>query len=175
MFRKMLIALLLVIAGVLGYAATRPDTFQVQRSIVIAAPPQAIYARIEDFRRWRDWSPWERLDPAMVRTHSGAARGVGAVYAWQGNREVGRGRMEVVAAAAPSTITIQLDFIEPFASRNITEFVLAPVDGGTRVIWTMRGENLYVSKLMGVFVDMDAMIGKDFARGLATLKSASER
>lgn len=175
MLKKILIVLLIAIAGVLGYAATKPDTFQVQRKAVIAAPPEKVFAMIEDFHRWNEWSPWEKLDPAMTRTFGGPAAGVGATYAWTGNSDVGEGRMEIVESTPPLKIRIKLDFIKPFESKNVTEFVLVPKDGGTEVTWTMQGPNLYVSKVMDTFMSMDKMIGKDFEKGLADLGTAAAR
>lgn len=175
MLKKILIVLVLAIAGVLLYAATRPDTFQVQRRATIAAPPDKVFALVEDFHRWGEWSPWEKLDPAMTRTFSGAERGVGAVYAWRGNQDVGEGRMEITEATAPGKVLIKLDFIEPFPANNTAEFVLAPKDGGTEVTWTMRGPSPYVTKLMDTVIGMDRMVGKDFEAGLANLKAAAER
>lgn len=175
MLKKILIVLVLAIAGVLLYAATRPDTFQVQRRATIAAPPDKVFALVEDFHRWGEWSPWEKLDPAMTRTFSGAERGVGAVYAWRGNQDVGEGRMEITEATAPGKVLIKLDFIEPFPANNTAEFMLAPKDGGTEVTWTMRGPSPYVTKLMDTVIGMDRMVGKDFEAGLANLKAAAER
>ena len=163
------------VAGLLGYAATRPDTLRVQRSATIGAPPERIYPLIADFRRWEAWSPWEKLDPEMKRTLSGADSGVGAVYEWDGNRKAGAGRMEIVEAAEPSEVDIRLDFTRPFESHNTTRFALEPDGSGTRVTWTMDGPQAFMSKVMGVFIDMDGMIGKDFDRGLAAMKDAAER
>ncbi len=175
MLKKILIVLLIAIAGVLGYAATKPDTFQVQRKAVIAAPPEKVFALIEDFRRWNEWSPWDKLDPAMTRTFGGPATGVGATYAWAGNSAVGEGRMEILESTPPSKIRIKLDFIKPFESNNVTEFALVPRDGGTEVTWTMQGPNPYVTKLMDIFVSTDKMIGKDFEKGLADMGAAAAR
>lgn len=175
MFKKILLVLVLAIAGVLIYAATKPDTFQVQRKATIAAPPERVFALIDDFHRWGEWSPWEKLDPAMTRTFDGAASGRGAVYAWQGNKQVGKGRMEITESTPPERLVIKLDFIEPFESDNVTEFVLAPKDGGTEVTWTMRGPSPYLTKVMDTFMSMDRMIGKDFEAGLANMKAAAER
>ncbi len=175
MLKKILIVLVLAIAGVLIYAATKPDTFQVQRKATIAAPPDKVFALIDDFHRWGEWSPWEKLDPAMTRTFEGPASGPGAVYAWKGNKDVGQGRMEIAESTPPSRIAIKLDFIEPMESNNVTEFVLAPKDGGTEVTWTMRGPSPYLTKLMDTVVGMDRMIGKDFEAGLANMKAAAER
>lgn len=175
MLKKILIVLVLAIAGVLIYAATKPDTFQVQRKATIAAPPDKVFALIDDFHRWGEWSPWEKLDPAMTRTFEGPASGPGAVYAWKGNKDVGQGRMEIAESTPPSRIEIKLDFIEPMESNNVTEFVLAPKDGGTEVTWTMRGPSPYLTKLMDTVVGMDRVIGKDFEAGLANMKAAAER
>ena len=174
MLKKIGLVLVALVAALLLFTATRPDSFSVERRIVIQAPPEKIQPFIADFHRWADWSPWERLDPAMKRTFGGPPAGVGATYAWQGNKDVGSGRMEV-KAAAPDKVRIQLDFIEPFEGHNMTDFVLASKEGGTEVRWVMSGPAPFVSKLMGVFVSMDSMIGKDFEKGLAQLKVAAEK
>lgn len=175
MLKKILIVLVLAVAGVLLYAATKPDTFQVQRRATIAAPPERVFALIDDFHRWGEWSPWEKLDPAMTRTFEGPASGTGAVYAWKGNKDVGQGRMEITESTPPGRIAIKLDFIEPMESDNVTEFVLAPKDGGTEVTWTMRGPSPYLTKVMDTVVGMDRLVGKDFEAGLANMKAAAER
>jgi uncharacterized protein YndB with AHSA1/START domain len=175
MWKTVSIVVVVAIAAVLIYAATRPDDFSVQRSVSIKAEPAKIYPMLVDFRQWPAWSPWEKLDPTMKRTLSGATTGPGAVYAWDGSGKVGAGRMEIKDAAAPSKVVIQLDFIRPFEGHNITDFTLAPRADSTEVTWLMRGPAPFVSKLMGVFVDMDKMIGKDFEAGLANLKAAAEK
>lgn len=175
MLKKILVALAAVVVVVLGLALAQPDNFQVQRSAVIKAPPEKIIAYLNDFHQWSAWSPWEKLDPNMQRTFSGAASGQGAVYGWSGNGDVGKGRMEIVENAPPAKVGIKLDFIEPFASHNLTEFTLRPEAGGTLVTWTMKGESAFVTKLMGVFVSMDKVVGKDFEKGLAQLKAVAEK
>ena len=176
MWKTLGIVVIVLILGVLGFAATRPDELTVQRSISIKAEPAKIYPLLVDFSQWPAWSPWEKLDPTMKRTLSGSVSGRGAVYAWDGSSKVGAGRMEIKEAAAPSKVVIQLDFIKPFEAHNITDFTLAPrADATTEVTWQMRGPTPFVSKLMGVFVDMDKMIGKDFETGLANLKAAAEK
>lgn len=175
MLGRILITAAVVVAGVLAYAAMQPDTFRVQRVATIDAPPDKVFPLIADFHRWEAWSPWGKRDPAMKRTHTGAASGRGAVYAWEGNRDVGKGRMEIFEAAAPSRIAIQLDFAEPIAARNVAEFRLIPRGNATDVVWSMHGPSPYVSKLMQVFVSMDRMVGKDFEAGLANLKAVAER
>ena len=174
MLKKIGLALVVLVVAVLMFSATRPGTFSVERRIVIQAPAAKIQPLIADFHRWAEWSPWEKLDPGMKRTFGGAPAGVGATYAWQGNKDVGSGRMEV-KAAAPDKVSIQLDFIEPFEGHNMTDFVLTPKDGGTEVRWVMSGPATFVTKLMGVFVSMDAMVGPDFERGLAQMKVAAEK
>jgi uncharacterized protein YndB with AHSA1/START domain len=175
MITKLVIAVVVALAGLLGFAATRPDTFRIQRAVCINAPPDKIFALIADFHGWAAWSPWERLDPALRRTFSGAVSGRGAVYEWDGNGQVGAGRMEIVEASAPSRVTIKLDFIRPFAGHNTAEFTLDPRGSATDVTWAMTGRNTYVAKLMGVFVSIDRMVGTYFETGLANLKAATER
>ena len=162
------------VAGVLGYAASRPNAFRVERSRVIKATPERIYALLEDFHRWTEWSPWEKLDPAMQRTFSGPERGVGAGYHWVGNKQVGEGHMEITGASAPSDLTIKLDFLKPWEAHNTTRFALRPEDGGTHLSWTMEGSSPFMFKVMGVFMNMDNLIGKDFEKGLANLAAALE-
>ncbi|CAN5917156.1 K(+)-transporting ATPase subunit F [soil metagenome] len=165
----------LFIAAVLGFATSKPDSFEVQRSITIKAAPEKVYALIDDFHRWAEWSPWEKFDPTMQRSFSGAERGKGAAYAWQGNSKVGSGRMEITDPQPPSKIAIQLDFIQPFEGHNVAEFSLQPQADGTQVTWAMRGPTPFVSKVMQVFVSMDQLIGKDFETGLANMKLAAEK
>jgi uncharacterized protein YndB with AHSA1/START domain len=175
MVRKILLGLVILIGLVLAYAATRPDTLAVERSAVINAPPGEIYAQLHDFRRWAAWSPWERLDPAMQRTHSGPSSGVGAIYEWKGNSDVGQGRMEIIDATPPQRLVIDLRFMEPYEARNTTTFTATPHAGAaTMVTWRMEGSRPYFAKLMGLFVNMEQMIGTDFERGLTNLKTVLE-
>ncbi len=171
------IALVIVAAVILllAYAATRPDIFSVQRAITVQATPDKVLPLLTDFHRWPEWSPWEKLDPSMKRTHSGAANGVGAIYEWDGNDKVGAGRMEVTGVQAPSKVSIKLDFLRPFKSQNVTDYSLVNKGSATEVTWTMSGPSPYISKLMGIFVSMDKMIGKDFEAGLANLKAVAEK
>jgi len=170
-----LVAIIAVVAAVLAAAILQPDSFRVQREATIQAPPAKVFALVDDFRQWPAWSPWEKLDPAMKRTLGGPATGKGATYAWEGNDDVGRGRMEITDSAAPARLAIKLDFIEPFASSNTTEFSFHPAGAGTRVVWVMHGPMPFISKLISVFVSMDRLIGKDFETGLANLKATAER
>jgi len=175
MFKTIALVVAAAIAVVLIYAATRPDTFRVERAIGIKAPPEKIFPLIADFHNWGEWSPWEKLDPAMKRTHSGAASGKGAAYAWDGNNDVGAGRMEVTAVTAPTQLAIHLDFARPFESHNVAEFTLQSQGDATNVNWAMRGPSPYLAKVMGLFCNMDKMIGKDFETGLANIKAVAEK
>lgn len=175
MLKKILLGLVVIVAAVLLFALTKPDSFSVERSAAIKAPPEKIYPLISDFHQWPQWSPWEKLDPNMKRSLSGAPQGVGAVYAWTGNDDVGEGRMEITGATPPTQVNIKLDFIKPFASQNTTVFTLTPQGDSTQVKWVMQGPAPYITKLMTVFVSMDKMIGKDFETGLSNMKAAAER
>jgi hypothetical protein len=164
-----------LIIGVLIFAATRPDMFRVQRSASIKAPPEIIFAFINDFNRWGAWSPWEKKDPAMKRTFGATASGLGAVYSWEGNKNVGQGSMEIVESTPSSLVRIKLDFLKPLEAHNIAEFALAVQGDTTNVTWAMYGPATFITKLMGVFVSMDRMVGKDFEAGLANLKAVAEK
>ena len=166
--------LVAVVGGVLIYATTQPDTFRVARTQNIKAPPAKIYALINDFRSWPGWSPYEKKDPAMKRTLSGPPAGRGAVYAWDGNSDVGQGRMEIIETNPASKVTIKLDFIRPFEGHNTAEFTLTPGGDATSVTWAIHGPMPFVSKVICLFIDMDKMIGRDFEVGLANLKAAAE-
>jgi uncharacterized protein YndB with AHSA1/START domain len=175
MLKTLAIVILLAILGILAFALTRPDTFSVQRTTTIHAPADKVFALINDFHRWGEWSPWEKLDPEMKRSFSGAAAGVGTVYEWTGNSKVGAGRMEILKTAPATKLDIKLDFIKPFEGHNVAEFTLTPKGDDTEVLWVMHGPAPFVTKLMGVFVSMDSMIGKDFEAGLANMKAAAEK
>ncbi|WP_407166865.1 SRPBCC family protein [Bradyrhizobium sp. ORS 111] len=169
------VILAIAIAVVLILAATKPDTFRVTRAASIEAPAERIFPLINDFHRWTTWSPYETRDPAMKRTYDGAANGKGAVYAWNGNKNVGSGRMEILDAQAPSKLVIKLDFFTPFEGHNTAEFTMLPQGDATNVTWTMYGPAAFMSKLMQVFMNLDHMIGKDFEVGLANLKTLAEK
>jgi len=163
------VAVVVAIATVLVLAAMRPDTFKVQRAAEIQAPPEKVYALISDFKQWGAWSPWEKKDPQMKRTFGDKT------YAWQGNKEVGEGKMTLVEAVPASRVKLSLDFIKPFEAHNTVDFNLQPKDKGTTVTWSMQGDTPYFFKIVHVFVDMDRMVGKDFEAGLANLKAAAEK
>jgi Polyketide cyclase / dehydrase and lipid transport len=177
-----IVAVLLAIgiAAVLILAATKPDTFSVERAIDIKAAPDRIFPLINDFHQWVSWSPYEAKDPAMKRSYSGAESGKGAVYGWDGNSNVGSGRMEILETqiletALPSKILIKLDFFKPFEGHNTAEFTMLPQGDATHLAWVMRGPAPFISKLMQVFMNLDHMIGKDFEVGLANLKKLTEK
>jgi len=175
MLKTIAIAVVVILGGFLIYAATRPDTFRVERTATIKAPPERIFPLINDFQRWGAWSPFEKKDPAMKRTLSGAPSGSGAVYEWDGNKEIGQGRMEIVESVPPSRVTLKLDFTRPFKAHNIVDFTLEPRGDSTQVTWAIHGPSPFTSKVMGVVFNMDKMIGKDFEAGLAALKTVSEQ
>ena len=175
MFKTIAIVIGLLLAAMLALVGTQPDSFRVQRETSIKAPPEKIFPLISDFHAWSSWSQWEKLDPGLKRTYSGAPSGKGAAYAWKGNNKVGAGRMEITGSSVPSKVTIKLDFLQPFEGHNVADFTLEPKGNQTTVTWVMRGPSSYVSKLMGVFVSMDSLIGKDFEAGLANMKAIAEK
>ncbi|TPJ60563.1 SRPBCC family protein [Mesorhizobium sp. B2-7-1] len=175
MLTTILIILAVIIAAVLIYAATRPNDFVVSRSASIKAPAEAIFPLINDFRRWPEWSPFEKLDPQMKRTLSGTESGKGAAYTWEGNSKAGKGRMEITGSVPSSQVALKLDFEKPFRANNSVDFSLAPSGNGTTVTWAMRGARPLIAKLMGLFMNFDNLIGKDFEAGLDNLRRATER
>ena len=165
----------IAIAILLILAATTPDTFTVRRATAVKAPPETIFPLINDFHQWGSWSPYEHKDPAMKRSYSGTASGKGAVYAWQGNKNVGSGRMEILDSSVPSKIVIKLDFFTPFEGHNTAEFTMLPQGDVTNVTWLMHGPVPFMAKIMHVLMNIDRMVGKDFEVGLANLKRFTEK
>jgi hypothetical protein len=174
MVRKILIAIAVVIVLLLIFIATRPGTYRVTRATTIAAPPVVVYAQIADFHRWKAWSPWEKLDPAAKVTYAGPTSGTGAAYAWVGNDKMGEGKMLITEAKPGQEVDIKLDFIKPFEATSSTVFGLEPAAGGTKVTWSMTGENNFMLKAFSLFNDMDATVGKDFENGLSAMKGVAE-
>jgi uncharacterized protein YndB with AHSA1/START domain len=164
-----------IVVGVLIYASNRPNQFRIERSLGIHAAPEKVFAYLIDFHQWHAWSPWANLDPNMQATFSGAEQGIGAVHEWKGNNKVGQGRMEIVGAIPPNQLRIKLDFFKPFEAHNTAEFTLQTRDGGTHVTWAMFGPSPFISKLMSLFFNMDKLIGRDFERGLSSLKLLAEK
>lgn len=175
MLKLLLITAFVLLAALMVYVATRPASFRIQRSIRIAATRETLFSYVSDLHNFDAWSPWSPLDPAMRKTHSGAANGVGASYEWQGNNKVGHGRMEIIEATAPERVLIKLDFVKPFEAHNMAEYLLAERDGETEFTWAMYGPNNFLSKVMGLFFSMDRMVGAQFEQGLAALKAVAER
>ena len=169
-----LLVVAVAVAGLLAYAAMKPDDFRVQRSIAIKAPPEKIMAAVGDLKGWTAWSPYEKKDPGMKRAYAGAPSGKGAIYEWDGNKEVGHGRMEILELT-PSKVVIKLDFITPFEAHNTAEFTAVPQGDSTNVTWAMYGPSPYVAKVMQTVMNMDKMIGTDFEAGLQSLKTVAEK
>jgi hypothetical protein len=168
-----IVVIAVLLLGVIVVALTKPNEFRVQRTARINAPAERIASHIADFNQWVKWSPYDSLDPDMKKTMTGAAAGKGAIYEWEGNSKAGKGRMEILDSSTDH-IGIQLRFEKPFRAQNITEFSLAPNGAATDVTWSMHGPRPFASKLMGVFVNMDNFVGRDFERGLQNLKSVAE-
>ena len=175
MIKIVAIVVVVLIAAVLIFAATKPDTFTVIRSTTIKAPPEKIFAKINNFNGWVAWSPWEKKDPGMKRTFGATTSGKGATYAWDGNQEVGQGSMEITESVPSSKVALKLDFLKPFEAHNQVYFTLEPKGDSTSVTWRMQGPLPYMMKVVHVFMNMDKMVGKDFEAGLANLKASSEK
>jgi uncharacterized protein YndB with AHSA1/START domain len=175
MFKIIAIVIVALIAAVLIYASTKPDIFVVLRSTTIKAPPEKIFALINDFNGWMAWSPWEKKDPAMKRTYGATSIGKGATYAWEGNKDVGQGSMEITESTPSSRVALKLDFLKPFEAHNQVDFTLEPKGDATGVTWRMQGPTPYFAKIVHVFMDMDKMVGKDFEAGLTNLKASAEK
>lgn len=169
----LVIIAVIAVAAMLAYAASKPDTFTVRRTAVIAAPPERIFPLLDDLRAQSTWSPFEK-DPDMKRTYSGAPRGNGAVYQWDGNRQVGAGRIAITESVPPSKVALLLDMDRPFKARNTVEFTLDRHTGSTGVTWVMQGRQPFMAKLMGLFMNCDKMAGDQFEQGLANLKKLVE-
>jgi uncharacterized protein YndB with AHSA1/START domain len=173
---KIVIGVIVVlIAGVLILAAMKPDVFRVERSASIKAPPEKVFALINDFKAWMAWSPWEKKDPAMKRSYGAVTSGKGATYGWDGNNNVGQGSMEITDALPSSKIELKLDFVKPMEGHNTVVFTLTPQGEMTQVAWVMQGPTPFIGKIFHVFMDMDKMVGGDFEAGLANLKAAAEK
>jgi|SRR5690606_23424099 len=179
MLKKAIISIvvaLLLTFGLLGvFIVMQPDDFTISRKATISAPPERIFAEINDFHRWDAWSPWAKLDPNMKTEISGPESGKGAMYYWTGDQEVGEGRMTIVESTPPSFVKIDLHFIKPFDSSSIIEIKVTPSGAASDVEWTMTGKHNFASKAFSLFVDMDKAIGADFERGLAQLKQVAEK
>jgi uncharacterized protein YndB with AHSA1/START domain len=175
MLKIAIVVVVLLIAGVLILAALKPDVFRVERSASIKAPPEKVYALINDFKAWTIWSPWEKKDPAMKRSYGAVTTGKGATYGWDGNNNVGQGSMEITDAVAASKIELKIDFVKPMEGHNTIVFTLTPQGEMTQVNWSMQGSTPFIGKIFHVFMNMDKMVGGDFEAGLANLRAAAEK
>jgi hypothetical protein len=175
MLKIIALVVVVLIAAVLIYAATKPDTFRIQRSASIKAPPEKIFPLINDLRSFNTWNPYEKKDPNVKGSYSGPTSGKGAAYAFDGNKDVGKGSIEITESSPTSKVTMKLNIIKPFEAHNIVEFTLQPVSDTTNVTWAIHGPVPYISKVMCLFFSMDSMVGKDFEAGLANLKTAAEK
>ncbi|HEX8436063.1 SRPBCC family protein [Archangium sp.] len=174
MFKKVVLALAVALVGLGAVVASRPSTYHIERSITVAAPVDLPFGLVNDFHKWKYWSPWDALDPKMKKTFDGPYAGPGAIYAWSGNKDAGKGQMTILESQPYESIRILLEFSEPWASTNTTTFTFQPVAEGIRVTWAMDGQNGFLGKAFSLFLDMDGMLGKDFDKGLATIKSLTE-
>jgi hypothetical protein len=175
MIKKILLGLVAVIAVLLILAAFRPAVMVVERSVTVAAPPSAVFAVVNDFRRWDEWSPWAKLDPEMKKTFEGPDAGVGAVYRWSGNNEVGEGSMTLIGSAPDQKIDITLAFVRPFPGESDVQFLFAPEGDNTKVTWAMQSPQPFIARLIGLFVNFEKMCGEQFSQGLGDLKKIVEQ
>lgn len=175
MLKKIAIVVVVLLLVVVGLAMTKADTFSLQRETTINAPREKVFALVNDFHQWGKWSAWEKLDPNMKRTFGGPPSGVGSTYAWEGNSDAGAGQMEITSSTPASKVEVKLDFTKPLESHNITEFTFDSTAAGTHVVWNMHGPNPFISKIMSVFVSMDKLVGPDFEKGLASMKTEAEK
>ena len=169
------LALVLVVVALLAYAATKPDRFAIERSARIAAPPERIFPLIANLKAMNTWNPFVEPDPAVQISYSGPESGRGAAHTWSGNSKVGEGRIEITDAQAPSRVDLRLQMVKPMKADNAVAFTLAPNGGGTDVTWAMSGQQPLMGKLMTIFINCDRMVGGQFEKGLANLKSIAER
>ena len=167
------LVLLVILAGLVGFIAARPSEFLIVRSRTLAAPPEVVHAYVNDFHKWIEWSPWEKVDPALIREYSGAPVGAGASYHWLGNDQVGEGRMTITESRAPESVIIRLEFLKPFQATNTAEFFIMHGGLGTEVTWSMTGHNSFMAKAFGLFVNLDKQVGGDFETGLAELDAVT--
>lgn len=174
MLTKIPIALAVVVVVLIIVVATRPSEFRIARTATIAAPAPAVFAQVNDFHKWEAWNPWARIDPAMRQTYEGAPSGIGAIYMWAGNHEVGEGRMTLTESRPSDLIRVRLEFLKPFKATNVAEFTFRPEGGQTAVTWSMTGRNNFMAKALHLVMNMDRMVGGQFEKGLAQMKAAVE-
>jgi len=174
MLAKILIALALIIVAVLVVVAWKPATFHIARSTTISAPPERVFAQVNDLHKWEAWSPWLKADPAAKTAYEGAPAGTGAAFRWSGNKDVGEGRMTITESRPNQLIRLRLDFMRPFASTSVAEFTFGPDGDRTLVTWSMTGDKNFMAKAIHLVLDMDKMVGGKFDEGLAQMKAVAE-
>jgi uncharacterized protein YndB with AHSA1/START domain len=175
MVKKILIALAAVVILFVAVVAMQPSEFRIVRSAIISAPATAVFAQVNDFHKWEAWSPWAKLDPAAKSTFEGPPAGVGAIFRWAGNSEVGAGSMTITESRPGDRIKIKLEFLEPFAATNSAEFTFKPEGDQTAVTWSMEGNNNFIGRAFCLFMNMDKMVGGQFEKGLAQMKAVVEK
>jgi hypothetical protein len=173
----LLVLFALAIVGLLLFVliAGRPDEFTVMRTATIAAAPEEVFPHVNELRKWDAWSPWAKLDPNAKNSFDGPASGVASTMSWSGNNKIGEGRMAITESRASALIRFRLEFLRPFKATNVAEFTFNSAGNQTEVIWSMTGRNNFFFKLFGLFMDCDKMVGKDFEKGLASLKTVVEK
>ena len=174
MLKWILAAVAAVVVIFLAVVALQPSDFRIERSATMAAPAPAVFAQVNDLRRWQAWSPWEKIDPQLKRTYEGPQAGTGAAYAWAGNKDVGEGRMTITDSRPGEVVRIKLEFFKPFAATNTAEFTFRPEGNRTVVTWTMSGTNNFIAKAMSLFINCDKMVGGQFEQGLANMRVVVE-
>jgi len=175
MLKKIAIGLGISIVILVIVIALQPSNYRVERSITIAAPPEKVFSQVNDFRRWNAWNPWGKIDPAMKQSYAGADSGVGAQYSWAGNKDVGEGRMTIAESVPSEKVKVDMEFLKPFAAKAKAEFTFKSLGNGTLVTWSMSGDKNFMAKAIHLFMNMDKMIGAQFAKGLADMKTVAER
>jgi hypothetical protein len=173
MLKNLAFVVVLVAAALAGFIATRPSEFLIVRTRTLAAPPEVVHAYVNDFHRWVEWSPWEKIDPALRREYSGEPSGAGAVYEWSGNEQVGAGRMTIMESSPPNSVTIRLEFLKPFVATNTAQFDIVAGGLGTDVTWSMMGRNGFAAKAFSLVTDVDKAVGSEFEQGLADLDTVT--
>ncbi len=174
MIKKILLGLVVIVVILVVVIALQSSTYHVERTATINAPPAVVFAQVNDFHKWNAWSPWAKLDPAMKQTFEGAPAGNGAVYTWSGNKEVGEGRMLITESHPSDLVKIKLDFLRPFAASSNTVFSFRPEGNETKVTWAIDGDKNFIAKAFHLFMNIDKMVGGDFEKGLAQMKSVAE-
>ena len=174
MFKKILILLVIVIAGLAGYVALQPDNFRIERRMTVNAPPQEVFAQVNDFHKWDDWSPWARLDPDAIVAFEGPRAGQGAVFKWAGNHKIGQGTMTLVASKPGEFVRVDVEFVKPFEGKSTSEFTFRPQGVRTQVTWTSYGPMTFLSKAMCLIMNMEKVLGPDMEKGLVQMKAVAE-